>query len=170
MSFSFFFAAVKIRSSVDVFDNFRHLAEKKHITLENMVPAGTDILADKYLYFVVLNNLISNAVKFSFRQGKITVSYDVTQEQPRLVVRDAGQGIPKKFQQDLFRPDVKTTSPGTMGEAGTGLGLIFCQQIMQAHGGTIQIESVEGKGSTFYVVLGTSCRLNSKSRYSQGKS
>lgn len=143
----------------EVFDNFSHLAERKQLSLKNCVPMDTEIYADKYLYFVVLNNLISNAVKFSFAMGKIEVSYDADETRTRLIVRDQGQGIPVKYINDIFRPDVKTTSLGTGGETGSGLGLVFCQQIMKAHGGSIQLESAEGVGSTFYVDLGPSCRL-----------
>lgn len=147
---------------VDVFENFSHLADNKKLQLENRVPFGTEIYADKYLYFVVLNNLISNAVKFSFHHGKITVSFDKKNEHPRLFVKDDGQGIPQQMMKDIFRQDVKTTTLGTMGETGSGLGLIFCQQIMKAHGGTIEVESEEGKGTTFVVQLGPSCRLQSR--------
>jgi len=143
----------------EVFENFTHLAERKKLILANRVPAATEIYADKYLYFVVLNNLISNAVKFSFALGRIEVSYDADGERARLIVRDEGQGIPAKYIDDIFKPDVKTTSIGTGGETGSGLGLVFCQQIMKAHGGLIELESVEGTGTTFYVVLGPSCRL-----------
>jgi signal transduction histidine kinase len=143
----------------DVFDNFSHLAEQKKLTLVNMVPIHTELYADKYLYFVVLNNLISNAVKFSFSGGRIEVSLESGKEQTRLMVRDQGQGIPGNYINDIFKPDVKTTSRGTCGETGSGLGLVFCQQIMKAHGGSIIIDSCEGEGSIFYVELGSSCRL-----------
>ena len=54
---------------------------------------------------------------------------------------------------DLFKHDVKTSSEGTAGEQGTGLGLPFCYEIMEAHGGTLAVESEPGKGSTFYAEL-----------------
>lgn len=143
----------------EVFENFDHLAEEKELYLTNSVPVATEIYADKYLYFVVLNNLISNAVKFSFAMGRIEVSYEANDTHARLIVRDEGRGIPEKYINDIFRPDVKTTSKGTSGETGSGLGLVFCQQIMKAHGGVITLESIEGKGATFYVELFPSCRL-----------
>ncbi|SHO44652.1 PAS domain-containing sensor histidine kinase [Desulfopila aestuarii] len=143
----------------EVFENFAHLAEVKELHLTNKIPAATEIFADRYLYFVVLNNLISNAVKFSFISGKIEVSCEADDTRVRLIVKDEGRGIPEKYLKDIFRPDVKTTSKGTSGETGSGLGLLFCQQIMKAHGGTITMESIEGKGATFYVELCSSCRL-----------
>lgn len=143
----------------EVFENFTHLAERKNIQLENMVGEDVEIYADRYLYFVVLNNLISNAVKFSYVDGKISVSFDESEEDPHLTVRDQGQGIPRDCMKNLFSADVKTTTPGTDGEPGSGLGLVFSQQIMRAHGGTIEFESEEGKGTVFFVKLGPSCRL-----------
>jgi signal transduction histidine kinase len=144
----------------DVFENFSHLAAQKKLNLVNKVPHNTELYADKYLYFVVLNNLISNAVKFSFFGGNIEVSIDSGKEQTRLMVRDEGKGIPVNYINDIFKPDVKTTSRGTSGETGSGLGLVFCQQIMKAHGGSIVIDSCEGHGAIFYVELGSSCRFS----------
>jgi PAS domain S-box-containing protein len=153
---SFFDVSVMVD---EVLANFAIPAENKHLVLKNTVPAGTEIYADRYLYFVMLNNLVSNAVKFSYAGGAITVSFSDSAEHPQLLVADEGQGIPAQVLADIFRADVKTSRTGTMGEKGTGLGLVFCQQIMQAHGGTIQVESTEGKGTTLYVALGPSCRL-----------
>ena len=143
----------------EVFEDFSHLAELKQLHLTSSIPAATEIFADRYLYFVVLNNLISNAVKFSFATGRIEVDYEADDARSCLIVRDEGRGVPERYMQDIFRPDVKTTSKGTSGETGSGLGLVFCQQIMRAHGGSIRLESSEGKGTTFYVELGPSCRL-----------
>lgn len=143
----------------EVFENFSHLAQQKKLHLNNLVPESTEIFADKYLYFVVLNNLISNAVKFSFTDGSIEVAYDLTDKRERLVVRDHGQGVPENYIHDIFRPDVKTTSTGTSGETGSGLGLLFCQQIMKAHGGCIGLECEENGATVFYVELSSSCRL-----------
>lgn len=145
----------------EVFEDFAHLAEEKQLLLANLVPPATEIFADKYLYFVVLNNLISNAVKFSFAMGRIEVDYQTGTAGSRLIVRDQGRGIPAKYLEYIFRPDIKTTSKGTSGETGSGLGLVFCQQIITAHGGRITLESTEGEGTTFYVELSPSCRCRS---------
>ncbi len=143
----------------EVFENFSHLAEQKKLHFNNRVPQSTELYADKYLYFVVLNNLVSNAVKFSFADGDIEIAYDRSHDQERLVVRDHGKGIPEDYRDNIFRPDVKTTSTGTCGETGSGLGLLFCQQIMKAHGGCIGLECAEGGGTVFYVELSSSCKL-----------
>ena len=143
----------------EVLANFAILAEDKQLHLENRVPADMEIYADRYLYFVVLNNLLSNAAKFSYASGTIIVSAGEVNGQPSLMVSDSGQGMPAAVLASIFQADRKTSQTGTMGEKGSGLGLAFCQQIIQAHGGTITVESAEGKGTTVYVALGSCCRL-----------
>jgi signal transduction histidine kinase len=64
-------------------------------------------------------------------------------------VKDNGVGIPKKDIDKLFKIDVKYTNPGTSNEKGTGLGLLLCKEFIEKHGGSIWVESTEGKGSEF---------------------
>ncbi len=143
----------------EVFDNYTHPSMQKKLVMVNRVPKDIEIFADKNLYSVVLNNLISNAVKFSFEGGRVDVFVDDNDDRVVLVVKDEGKGIADKLINDIFRPDVNTTQVGTSGESGSGLGLIFCQQIMKAHGGSICLKSIEGAGASFYVELSPSCRL-----------
>lgn len=143
----------------EVFENYAHPSSEKKLVMVNRVPEDLEIFADKNLYSVVLNNLISNAVKFSFEGGCVETFVDERDDRTILAVKDEGKGIAEKLVKDIFRPDVNTTQPGTLGESGSGLGLIFCQQIMKAHGGCISLKSVEGAGACFYVELSPSCRL-----------
>ena len=143
----------------EVFDNFSHLARHKGLLLTNRINRGAELYADRYLYFVVLNNLVSNAVKFSYEHGAITVALRRQGSEHLVEVRDKGPGVPEVYRADLFRPDVKTTCPGTSGETGSGLGLVFSQQIMKAHGGEILLEHDENGGAVFLIRLGASCRL-----------
>lgn len=144
----------------DVFDNYAHPSRQKELHMVNNVPEKMEIFADKNLYSVVLNNLISNAVKFSFEGGRVEAFVERKGDRDILVVKDEGKGIARKMIDDIFRPEVNTTQPGTSGESGSGLGLIFCQQIMKAHGGCIRLKSREGAGARFYVELCPSCRLD----------
>lgn len=143
----------------EVLNNFQHLAKEKKLTLKSTVPPGVEIYADKYLYFVVLNNLVSNAVKFSLAGGRVTVFCIHDDRIFSLGVKDTGRGIDENMLADLFKADVRTTMPGTDGEKGTGLGLIFCQDIIKAHGGTIRVESTLSKGTIFYVDLPRVCKF-----------
>ncbi len=129
-----------------------HLAEEKEITLENEVPAGTPVYADLDLLLEVFQNLLSNAIKFCSKGDKIRM-FLAGGDSTTIAVQDTGQGINEAILPDLFRHEIKTTSPGTAGEMGTGLGLPFCHDIMVALGGSLRVESSEGKGSIFYVQL-----------------
>ena len=100
----------------------------------------------------VLNNLIGNAIKFTPEQGSIFISLDFNDAQQLLVsVRDTGLGIPKEAQTLVFDKfhQVKRRKTGTNGEKGTGLGLAICKNMVELHGGSIWVESEEGRGANF---------------------
>jgi signal transduction histidine kinase len=137
----------------EVLQNFSHLAYEKNVNLVNAVPAGTAIFADRYLYFVVLNNLISNGIKFSESGDTIEVFIRESSRPMTISVRDNGKGMSMEYARDLFKADIKTSSRGTQGEQGSGLGLIFCQDILRAHHGNIDVESERGAGTVFHVIL-----------------
>lgn len=141
-----YFLAVKIMA------NFSHLASKKGIKLVNNVPKRTRIYADETLIYGVLQNLVTNAIKFS-HEGD-TVSLFVPPEEPSTIaVSDTGIGIETQRLKKLFRYEEKTSTPGTMGEKGTGFGLPLSKDILEGHGGCIEVESVLKKGSVFYARL-----------------
>ncbi len=137
----------------EVLENFKHPALEKDLTLINEIPPETKLYADKYLYYVVLNNLVSNAVKFSEREGRIILAVAEREHSATIVVKDNGRGMSREYAQNLFKADIRTSSQGTLGEQGSGLGLIFCQDIMKAHHGEIRVESQKGIGTRFYVEL-----------------
>lgn len=156
LDLSFFDLALMVD---EVLANFAILADEKQLHLDNQVSTGLEIYADRYLYFVVLNNLLSNATKFSFAGGTIVVSASEADGQMCLKVSDSGQGMPEAVLATLFQTDRTLSRIGTKGEKGSGLGLVFCRQIIQAHGGTITVNSSEGEGTTFCVALGSCCRM-----------
>ncbi|MDH4225471.1 MAG: PAS domain S-box protein, partial [Deltaproteobacteria bacterium] len=130
----------------------RYLAETKGITLANKVPDELRLYVDPVLFGQVFQNLVSNAVKFCSAGDTITLY--VPESAPQTIaVTDTGPGIPADILPHLFRSDIKTTTPGTLGEPGTGLGLPLTGDIMKAHGGSIQCESKPGAGTTFFVTL-----------------
>jgi PAS domain S-box-containing protein len=130
----------------------RPLAMEKRVALEDEVPHHTRLYTDPDLLAKVLHNLLSNALKFSRRGGRIRIY--VPPGQPTTVaVADEGTGVDERFAADLFRHDVKTTLPGTAGERGTGLGLPLSQDLMHALGGEIALESTSPRGSVFTATL-----------------
>lgn len=101
----------------------------------------------------VMNNLISNAIKFSHSNTTIEVSLLNEDDKTIISVKDEGQGIPAEEMKKLFKFFSKTSVQGTDGELSTGLGLAISQKIINTLSGTIKVESKEGKGSEFSIIF-----------------
>ncbi|MDZ4120911.1 MAG: ATP-binding protein, partial [Candidatus Cloacimonadaceae bacterium] len=100
---------------------------------------------DKLLW--VFSNLISNAIKAVGTAGKIALRADQSGQFVLISVKDNGRGIPMELQKRIFEKFVKL--PGGDNSSGTGLGLMICREIIRAHGGTIWVDSENGKGAEF---------------------
>ncbi len=124
-------------------------AIKKEITLKINVKKTYTVFADKNMINFILRNLISNAIKFSYRGGKIKISAGKTDEEIRISVSDSGIGISAEKLSLMFNIENHTTTLGTEDEQGTGLGLVLCKDFVEKHNGKIWAESIRGKGSTF---------------------
>lgn len=123
----------------------RILAEKKSISLETTLEADLPrIEGDLGQLCHLVSNLVSNAIKFTPRGGKVEVSTSSTQREGRsgviLSVEDNGVGIRPKHREKLFQRFHRGRGLGTDGEKGTGLGLSICKEIVQLHGGAIEID------------------------------
>lgn len=101
----------------------------------------------------VLSNLLGNALKFTPDGGEVLVEVEPRLSSFCVHVRDTGIGIPKHLLPHLFERFTKARRPGLRGEETTGLGLILCKTIVEWHGGTIGVQSIEGRGSVFTVEL-----------------
>ena len=107
----------------------------------------------------ILNNLISNAIKFSHETGKIVVKGSIEGEMVKIEVRDEGVGMPKSLAKDVFDDFKQTSREGTSGETGTGFGLPITKFLVVAFGGYIEVETREEKdhpqdhGTSFFVYL-----------------
>lgn len=108
---------------------------------------------DDYKFAQVINNLISNAIKFTGDEGVITVKVEDRQETVLFTVADNGIGIPAKYHAQLFEKFTKARRPGLKGEPFTGLGMSIIKTIVEWHGGKIWFDSKENEGSTFYIEL-----------------
>ncbi len=140
------------QTSASVIGNLSYLAREKEIELINEVPRATRIFADFDLMGEVVSNLVSNSIKFCHKGDHIRI-FVPTGSTATIAVEDTGIGISEKLLPIIFKHEEVTTKKGTAGEKGTGLGLPLCNDIMEAHEGTLRVESVEGKGSTFYAQL-----------------
>ena len=128
-------------------------SEHKKIALVNNVPQETFVHADLNTTKTVLRNLLSNAIKFTPVAGKIQVNAAAGEERIIIEVEDNGQGIPKEDIPKILNPNEHFSKLGTEKEPGTGLGLVLCQNFVHKNGGTLNIKSTVGQGSTFYFDL-----------------
>jgi len=102
----------------------------------------------------VIRNLVSNAVKFTPRGGKIIISASAVNDNfIKLKISDTGIGMNTELKSKLFLLSEKTSRPGTEGEPSTGLGLLLCKDFIEKNGGKIWVESEEGKGSAFSITI-----------------
>jgi PAS domain S-box-containing protein len=131
------------------------LAQSKGIEVVNDVPEGRSFRVDKGLFLQVVQNLASNAIKFSGKGDTVTIFIPDGKENA-IAVKDTGSGILPEILKDIFSANVRTTSVGSKGETGHGVGLPLCQDIMTAHRGRLTAESQPGAGSLFVAELPSS--------------
>jgi signal transduction histidine kinase len=145
-------------------------AQKKSIELICQTEGDCHAAVDKQMLSSVVRNLISNAIKFTPNNGRIEIQcwHETTSENaaPQLKVRvsDTGVGIRPERINHLFNIEEKTSTPGTAGERGTGLGLHLCKEFIEMHNGKIWVESEVGKGSRFNFTLPISMPTSKKER------
>ena len=132
---------------------FQSAAENKKIRFYHQIDKSLRVYADYNTLNTVVRNLISNAIKFSYPEGKIFVNSIHSNEKMLITVADQGKGIPAENLPKLFRIDEAITTEGTQNERGTGLGLVICKEFIDKNDGSISVNSKEGKGSIFTIVL-----------------
>ncbi|HUX58987.1 MAG TPA: two-component regulator propeller domain-containing protein [Bacteroidales bacterium] len=146
------FNPVQINLRVLYDEEFRILndmAIRKNIELKCTFPDTLIIIADKNMIKTILRNLITNAIKFTHKNGKVEVKAFIENDQVEVSVSDSGIGMKEETMAKLFRIDANLTTRGTENENGTGLGLFLCKEFIEKHGGKIWVESESGKGSIF---------------------
>jgi len=129
-------------------------AKKKAIDIRVDIPVDSMIVADLHMFETIIRNLVFNAVKFTREGGKVDiVAKTLYDNMVEISIKDTGIGMSITLVNNLFNIDQNTNRRGTSGEPSTGLGLIICKEFIEKHGGTIRVESEEGKGSVFYFSL-----------------
>ncbi|MBR9975920.1 MAG: hybrid sensor histidine kinase/response regulator [Bacteroidetes bacterium] len=129
--------------------------QQKQLTLENLIGEDIRVFADKQMISIVLRNLVSNAIKYTPRGGRISLEAEKDTFGSRVTVhvRDTGVGMGEEMQKALSVGAQVSSMPGTEREKGTGLGMMLCREMVMRHGQTLQIESAVGEGSTFSFTL-----------------
>jgi len=150
--------AETIQKSIN--DNIRTANSKQIILDYNIADNLPNVCFDKIHLQQVLNNLISNAIKFSFGNTHVEINVGLKNNEVIVSVKDQGQGIPSNDIHRVFLPFARTSVSSTNGEKSTGLGLTIAKRIVEAHGGNIWLSSELGKGTTFFFSLPT--RANQK--------
>jgi len=129
-------------------------AEQKGIKLVSHVESGSICRADQSMVTTVVRNLLLNAIKYTFKGGTITLEAKMLEAFWKISVSDTGKGLSPDVQAHLFDLSVSTGSTGgTLGEKGSGLGLILCKEFVEKNGGLIGVESQVGQGSRFWFTL-----------------
>jgi len=143
------------RLAADAVERLRPFAERSGVRCSVVAPADLPpVVGNEDRLGQVLANLLHNAIKFSPNGGPVEIRLEPVPEGIRIAVRDEGIGIPRDAQARIFERFYKVDRARPRG-GGTGLGLAIARHIVEAHGGRIWVESEEGRGSTFFVLLPT---------------
>ncbi|SFF28327.1 ATP-binding protein [Sunxiuqinia elliptica] len=136
-----------------VVDNVVSLATPNLVAKSQRVELDIDdslqVFADKDMIATVVRNLIFNSIKFSYPDSVIRVNAKKIGENIQVSVIDQGIGIDAEKQHKFFNYEENTSSPGTAGETGSGLGLVICREFIEKNDGMVWLESEPGKGATF---------------------
>ena len=129
------------------------VAERKEIALNLEDGDDCQLWADREMVRTVCRNLVNNALKFTPKEGTVTISYSCDGKDARISIRDTGMGISPDRQKRLFNVSKDDVRYGTDGEKSSGLGLSVCKEFCEILQGKIEVESAEGAGSTFNFTL-----------------
>lgn len=140
----------------DIYDDFRDMSAERQMemriikSVDNLMVWGDAIRLEALVY-----NLLSNAFKYTSDGGKIEVGvlYREGEKDFRIMVKDNGVGVAKAYQKAIFEPFTKGNTSAFKGMASSGIGLSFCKDIAEIHGGEIWVDSEKGHGSKFFVRL-----------------
>jgi len=133
---------------------FKEQVESKGIDIICDISDNFEVYSDTNILQIVTRNLVSNAIKFTPKGGKITISAKITKDNfVEIAIKDNGIGMDKELVERLFRLDVRTGRVGTDGEPSSGLGLILCRDFIEKLGGKLWVESEVEKGSVFYFTI-----------------
>jgi len=137
-----------------VIEKATEFAEAKGVELELNVPEYMCVRGDIEIVCTVVGHLLSNAVKFTAKGGKVTLSTSVSDDELRPVctvsVTDTGVGMSAAHVAKLYSLDDSSLRVDTDKEVGNGMGLIVCRELLKLHGSELNVESEEGKGSRFW--------------------
>lgn len=131
---------------------FEQLLEQKKIVLSWQLN-NLSVFADPDHVLLVMRNLISNAIKYSYENSNITIRANRQQDMVLIEIADRGMGMTEAVRTSVFAAADIISNTGTSNEKGTGLGLKLCKEFIEKNGGKIWLESEEGKGTVIFILL-----------------
>jgi signal transduction histidine kinase len=134
-------------------NKFSFLSRNSSIELKNLVPEPCMISADLQIIERVMENLLSNSVKFTPPGGKIEIWAMGQNEKVRIEVRDNGSGVPGKLVNEVFDEYVQASDKSFIYTNSTGIGLTYCKLAVEAQGGEIGLISKQGEGTTVWFLV-----------------
>jgi signal transduction histidine kinase len=147
--------SISVKDTIEIcVERVRPLADRKHITIALQPVAGElQLRGDRELMEYACYNLLTNAVKYSPQRTEVALSASKRDGQIRIAVKDQGIGMDQTEVKQIFQKFYRTKRAEESGEAGTGIGLSIVQQIVEQHGGQIEVTSQPGAGSCFTLVM-----------------
>lgn len=136
----------KVNRSIEL---FKSQYAKKEIVIRNLVSENTFALGDPDQVDLIIRNLLNNAVKFSNRGGIVTVKATEEEDYLHIAIEDEGVGMSQDKIKSILNGTETESDVGTMGEKGTGIGLVLVKEFIEKNKGTLMVASREGEGTTF---------------------
>lgn len=148
-----------------VFNTLNEVATLNKINLHSEIEENTSVFADKKMLLSILQNIVSNAIKHSHKGGKVIITAKRQDDKTIIEIKDTGIGMTKEIQKRLFAPQIDTLSKARQNNKGAGVGLLLVKSFLEKSGGEIWVESVVGRGSSFYITLPEKRPLNEKNSH-----
>lgn len=143
-----------VRAIADnIFSLLNITAMSKGVRLVNNIPHGTNLLGDLNMVNSIINNLVTNAIKFTNAGGSVIVQAQELDGFVELAVVDDGVGMGENVLEKIFKLNKHITNNGTENEMGSGLGLVITKDLIKRHGGEIWVKSRKGSGTSFHFTL-----------------
>jgi signal transduction histidine kinase len=139
----------------DVVELYSEIARVKGVKILNTVPKDANVWADNDQVRLVIRNLVSNALKFTFAGGQVTIGATLFDDYVRVFVKDTGVGIANDDLAKLFIKQSLWSAKGTNNEKGLGLGLLLCKEFIEKNSGTLDMKSEAGSGTEIAFTLPT---------------
>jgi signal transduction histidine kinase len=147
-------AQIKLSDYVKkVFDTLKDIAAMHTISLCQEFEENSTVFADEKMLLSILQNIVSNAIKHTRPNGKITISTTPNHHEIIVEIKDTGIGMSKQIQKIFFTPQMDSLSKERKEDKGAGIGLLLVKGFLEKNGGRIWVESEEGAGSSFYFTL-----------------